>query len=139
MIGTFRQFLLEMAVSRSKALTKIEEQALPLREHILNVLCTGEFSNWDKTISNIIETIHQHRESTKKEIPQELAFRIIAQYIRNIDFMKSQTRILRNKGLKIKNNITEAGLLVVTEEMLLLSPEENNRYTIRKILSKELK
>lgn len=72
----------EMAFKRAEFIEKIDKQSTPLMEHTLCLLALNEISNWDSTVSNIINYISElydiksHRQyMTKKELMNILLYK----------------------------------------------------------------
>ena len=49
-----------MAFKRAELIEKIDKQNVSLMEHILCLLSLNEISNWDNTLSNIINYQNRH-------------------------------------------------------------------------------
>lgn len=135
-IEYFKDHLLEMAIKRNQALRRIEDQALSLREHILNILATNQYYDWDSTISNILTRVTYLIEASNKPITKDEVFRLLfIRYVKDVNYMKSHTRLLNSKGLAKIKDVPEDEMRTIYSELidLVFSDEPITKDKIRNI------
>lgn len=140
MLKTFRGFLedqmLEMAISRKEALTKISYQGSSLSEHILNILAFQQMSDWDQTIFDVMREIDKIINSSKVAIKQDMTKKILMRNVTGV--MDSLVKVqAKHKGLKVIGAYSEEIYSNIVEGLLkiIYSEQPYTRQDVTEIMS----
>ena len=135
--------IIEMAFDRKKLISKIEEQSYPLFQHIMNILYFQTYSDWDQTITDIVNylnslmNIKKHKKFINKNKMLELL--LIEPFFDDEEpdeyFKKLSKSFENSKNMKVKYIPTFNEVENIYKKLIELIYENGaNRNDIRKII-----
>ena len=108
-MNRIKQFILEMAISRSDALKKIDEQAIPLLNHLMCINAFQQWSDWDQTVVDISNRIIDILDSCNPKIKKGISLDILMdvlyhRYVDDVDLDNKIRKLAKLKSLKVVEN-----------------------------------